>query len=153
MKEKKERLNTQLESAGAEHLVLGNLLRYGIQAFITSKNFESYDIVAFNPKNNKGIKIQVKSRWATNSSSFYINKFDSDFVIFVKLNCGKSIKQTKIYTYEDPEYYIIKTSLCKKYRKKIGQSKLILKRKKEELYLKEKILEKNQWNLIKEYLE
>jgi len=110
------RTNTQLESCGAEFLVLGNLLRRRIQAFITSQNFEDYDIVATNPDKNTSIKIQVKSRFKESDKSFIIKKFGSEFVVFVRLNCAR--KRIKKLVYEcrlPPDFYVFPTKLCKKY--------------------------------------
>lgn len=146
MKEKKERLNTQLESAGAEYLVLGNLLRYRIQSFITSQNFEDYDIVATNPEKNKSIKIQVKSRLKNSDTSFPIKKFGSDFVVFVKLNCGMKRHNKMCYKYKDiVEYYIIPTKICKE-NVSGDWSKIYIR----ELPKYEKY--KNNWDLIRKKL-
>jgi hypothetical protein len=83
------RLDTSLEAAGAEFLVLGNLLIEGIQAFKAYANFPGYDIVATNPEHNRSCRIQVKSRWATDfNRGFPIRNFDCDFVVLVALNRG-----------------------------------------------------------------
>ncbi len=142
------RTNTQLESAGAEYLVLGNLLRFRIQSFITSQNFEDYDIVATNPEKNLSIKIQVKSRFKESDMSFPIKKFGSEIVVFVKLNCGRR-KQGKI-TYEyrkQPEYYIIPTEVCKKYNRGGSWNKVHIK----DIPNYEQY--KDNWELIKKMLE
>jgi len=142
------RTNTQLESAGAEYLVLGNLLRFRIQSFITSQNFEDYDIVATNPEKNLSIKIQVKSRFKESDMSFPIKKFGSEIVVFVKLNCGRR-KQGKI-TYEyrkQPEYYIIPTEVCKKYNRGGNWNKVHIK----DIPNYEQY--KDNWELIKKMLE
>jgi hypothetical protein len=81
------RLNTSLESAGAEFLVLGHLLIEGIQAFKAYTNFPGYDIIATNPENNRSCRIQVKSRYATDfDGGFPIRNFDCDFVVLAALN-------------------------------------------------------------------
>jgi hypothetical protein len=59
------RLDTSLESAGAEFLVLGHLLVEGIQAFKAYTNFPDYDIIATHAEKNRSCCIQVKSRWMT----------------------------------------------------------------------------------------
>lgn len=122
------RTNTQLESTSAVHLVLGNLLRFKIQSFITSQNFEGYDIVATNPDKKRSIKIQVKSRFKESDRSFPIKNFDSEFVIFVKLNCGRRRDGKLTYEYrKKPEFYIFPTPICKKYYRKGGWNKLHIK--------------------------
>jgi hypothetical protein len=83
------RLNTSLESARAEFLVLGHLLIEGIQAFTASTNFPGYDIIATHPEKNRSCRIQVKSRWATDfDGGFPMRNFNCDFIVFVALNRG-----------------------------------------------------------------
>jgi hypothetical protein len=81
------RLDTSLESEGAEFLVLGHLLIEGIQAFKAYINFPGYDIIATNPEKNRSCRIQVKSRYATDfDGGFPIRNFDCDFVVLAALN-------------------------------------------------------------------
>ncbi len=82
------RLNTRLESEGAEFLVLGNLLIEGIAAYKTYTNMPGYDLVATNPENRTSARIQVKSRWRTNAPGFLISNFDCEFVVLSRLNRG-----------------------------------------------------------------
>jgi hypothetical protein len=83
------RMDTSLETEGAEFLVLGNLLVEGIQAFKTYTNFPGYDIIATNVEKNTNCRIQVKSRWATDfDGGFPIRNFDCDFVVLAALNRG-----------------------------------------------------------------
>jgi hypothetical protein len=122
------RVNTQLEAAGTEYLVLGNLLRRRIQSFICSRNFEGYDLVAINPERNRSIKIQVKSRFTESAMSFPIKKFGSDVIVFVKLNCGRRKEGRLTYEYrKHPEFYIFPTELCKKYSRKGDWRKVHIK--------------------------
>ena len=119
----KKRISTQLEQEGAEHLVIGNLLRFKIQSYLCPKNFEDYDLIAINPKNEKMKKVQVKSRLVNTASSFPLKKVGSDFIVFVKLNCAKRIKGELRYKYDlEPEFYIFPTKLCKEYREQKGWS-------------------------------
>jgi hypothetical protein len=90
------RLDTYLESSGAEFLVLGHLLIEGIQAFKAYRNFPGYDLVATSPETNRSCRIQVKSRWATDfDGGFPIKNFECDFVVFVALNRGLRYHKTK----------------------------------------------------------
>ena len=143
------RRKTQLEAAGAEHLVLGHLLRLGIQAFITSQNFEAYDIVAVNPKKNLSIKIQVKSRFSQTATAFPIKKTNADIVVFVKLNVEKQSKKQKILDYEkSPQFFILDMDWVKKIPKQSWAKVSITK-------IKEKFRTngENNWNLIKQKLQ
>jgi len=84
------RQNTQLESAGAEFLVLGNLLIEGIPAFKSYTNMKGYDLVAVNAEKNLSARIQVKSRWRSKAEGFIINNFECDFVVIALLNRGST---------------------------------------------------------------
>jgi hypothetical protein len=104
------RLDTSLESAGAEFLVLGNLLAEGIQAFKAYINFPGYDIIATNPEKNTSCRIQLKSRWATDfDGGFPIRNFECDFVVLVALNrgyrYGKKPKNSDTGR-KDPQFYV-----------------------------------------------
>jgi hypothetical protein len=84
-----ERLDSKLEAEGAEFLVLGLLLVEGIQAMKAYTRFPGYDLLAFNPENQRQARLQVKSRWATDyDRGFLIKNFDADFVVHVALNRG-----------------------------------------------------------------
>ncbi len=90
------RLNTSLESTGAEFLVLGHLLLEGIQASKAYTNFPGYDIIATNPEKSRSCRIQVKSRYATDfDGGFPIRNFDCDFVVLVALNRGYRYRKKK----------------------------------------------------------
>jgi len=68
------RQNTQLESAGAEFLVLGNLLIEGIPAFKSYTNMKGYDLVAVNDRVKStftATKFQVKSTLAIKGGRFH----------------------------------------------------------------------------------
>jgi hypothetical protein len=85
----RRRLDSSLESVGAEFLVLGQLLIEGIQAYKSYVNYPGFDIIATNPEKNTSCRIQVKSRWATDyDGGFPIRNFDCDFVVFAELNRG-----------------------------------------------------------------
>jgi len=102
-----KKLDTRLESEGAEFLVLGQLLINKIPTYKTYTNMPGYDLVATNPENNMSVKIQVKSRWKTGARGFIIKNFNSDFVVVVLLNRGsKDGKKEK----SDPTYYVLPVS-------------------------------------------
>ena len=93
--EKLKRMDTKLESEGAEFLVLGNLLIQGIPTYKTYTNMPGYDLVATSPEKNSSVRIQVKSRYQTNWDGFIINNMAADFVVLVTLNRGIPNKKKK----------------------------------------------------------
>ena len=98
------RLDTQLESEGAEFLVLGNLLIEGIPAYKAYTRTSGFDLVAVNPERNSPARIQVKSRWATSATGFLIKNIRCDFVIIAKLNRGKKGGGGKKFP---PKFYVV----------------------------------------------
>lgn len=143
----KPKLKTQLEAAGAEYLVLGELLRRRIQAFITSQNFEAYDIVAVNPENNKNVRIQVKSRFSDTDCGFPIKKKNADFVVFVRLNIKKLNKENEFDYSNYPEIFILPMAVVQRYKSNDGWEKcLVRKIPNYSNYI-------NNWELIKKKLK
>jgi hypothetical protein len=119
---KKARLNSRLESEGAEFLVLGTLLIEGIQCFKAYTNFAGYDLVAVNPaskkSSKKSVRIQVKSRWATDyNRTFPIKNYNCDFVVFVALNRGyrnrKKVSKSNVGR-RSPQFYCFPVDVVKK---------------------------------------
>lgn len=104
------RLDTTLESAGAEFLVLGQLLIEGIPAYKAYTHNPGYDVIATNPDNHRACRIQVKSRWATDfDGGFPIRNFECDFVVLVALNRGFRYRRKQ--TEQDsgrrpPQFYV-----------------------------------------------
>jgi PD-(D/E)XK endonuclease len=111
------RQNTKLESEGAEFLVMANLLIEGIFCYKAYVNFPGYDLIAVNPISQKVVRIQVKSRWATDyDKSFPIKNFNCDFVVHVALNRGyRFSKRNKVGDSgkKSPEFYILPISVVK----------------------------------------
>ena len=110
---RERRLDSKLESEGAEFLVLGLLLVEGIQATKAYTRFPGYDLLAFNPDAGLSCRIQVKSRWATDyDKSFPIKNFDSDFVVHVALNRGyRYRRRVRLNGREPPRVYVLPTSV------------------------------------------
>jgi hypothetical protein len=98
------RLDTRLESEGAEFLVLGQLLLARIPTYKTYTNMPGYDLVATNPARNISAKLQVKSRWRTGAPGFPIRSFGCDFVVFCRLNRGNKAGTGKVIA---PEYLVM----------------------------------------------
>ena len=109
-----KRLDTRLESEGAEFLVLGQLLIAGIEATKAYRNFEGFDLYASNPAAGKTCRIQVKSRWATDyDGGFPIKNLSSDFVVFVALNRGYRYRRK---TGSSEMEYALRSSSCSRLR-------------------------------------
>jgi len=104
--------NTTLEAAGAEHLVIGQLLIDRIQAFRAHSNQPGYDLLAVDPTTRSSTKIQVKSRVATDSGPWDIRSFDFDFAVLVRLNRGTkaSLKAGQPEKTCAPEFYVVPKS-------------------------------------------
>lgn len=143
------RKNTKLESTGAEYLVLGYLLRERVQTFKSPENNPDYDLIATNPEKNLSVRIQVKSRWATDSdNSFPINNFNSEFVIFVALNCGYSFgRKGNGSGKKEPEIFVFPTRICKRYKHVSGWHKLNIK------HIPNYEIYKYNWDIIKKKLK
>lgn len=105
------RQDTQLQAAGAEFLVLGQLLCDGIPAFKSYTNMKGYDLVTVNPERNISARVQVKSRWKTKADGFFIGNFDCDFVVIALLNRGS--KDGKVKT-SAPEFFVLPVEVVKK---------------------------------------
>lgn len=119
-----KRLDTKLFSNGAEFLVMSKLLLTNIQTYKAYVNFEGYDLVCVNPKENLSAKIQVKSKNFLNDTSFYLNsddKTESDFYVFAQTNSIKKVNEK--YTIipdstKEPKLYVLDFATVKQYRKK-----------------------------------
>lgn len=110
----------KLRSEGAEFLVLANLLIRDIQATKAYSNFPGWDVLAVNPKTGKQARIQVKSRWATDSGNFLVQNFECDFVVLVYLNRGYNFgKRGRSESgVKDPQYWIFPTKYLIEFSKK-----------------------------------
>lgn len=102
------RLDTKLESEGAEFLVLGQLLMRKIASYKTYTNMPGYDLVATNPERDRSAMIQVKSRWRTGANGFPIKNFDCDFVVLVMLNRGSKDEKKPVLA---PQYFVFPVNL------------------------------------------
>ena len=98
---KKDWLRLPVVSAGAEHLVMGYLMRRNILTYKAPPNNEGYDLICMHPNPRytprRGevaqVRVQVKSRYATDCDRGFPVKeasFDAfDFLIVAFLNIGK----------------------------------------------------------------
>jgi len=119
-----KRLDTRLESEGAEFLVLGQLLLHRIATYKTYTNMPGYDLVATNPEANTSAKIQVKSRWRTGATGFPISNFDCDFVVAAFLNRGSKDGKKEVLS---PEYYVLPCDVIRSLPRDKQWSKVDLK--------------------------
>lgn len=145
------RLDSSLENAGAEFLVLGHLLIEKIQAFKAYTNFPGYDIIATNAEKNISCRVQVKSRWATDfDGGFLIKNFDCNFVVVVLLNRGYSKpkkRQPEDKGRREPEFYVIPVAVVKdaQYEKSTWGKVFLRHIEDVEQYL-------GNWDLIRQFL-
>ena len=137
------RLDTKLESSGAEFLVLGNLLLRRIPAYKTYTNMPGYDLVATNAEKHTSARIQVKSRWETGASGFPMANFDCDFVVAAFLNRGSKSRKKDIGA---PAFYVFPIAVIVGLPRTQTWNKVYLRNiKKAEFY-------RENWLLISEFL-
>jgi hypothetical protein len=137
------RLDTRLESEGAEFLVLGALLLERIPAYKTYTNMPGYDLVATNVDRKRVARIQVKSRWSTGSSGFPINNFGCDFIVFARLNRGNRAGTAKV---SDPEFFVFPVGKLRRLPRSKGWGKLSV------TGIKNWREYKSRWDLIRAFL-
>lgn len=102
-------------SLGAEHLVIGHLMRRNILAYKAPPNNEGYDLICIHPdprKSSKQIRIQVKSRYQTDSDRSFPVKEASfgafDYLVVVFLNNGYYYRRRPVREgIEQPEFYTL----------------------------------------------
>jgi hypothetical protein len=92
-------LHLPVISVGAEHMVMGYLMRRNILAYQAPPINEGYDLICIHPdprrKSRKGkaqVKVQVKSRYATDANVIGVkaNSLSAfDFLVVAFLNIGK----------------------------------------------------------------
>jgi hypothetical protein len=117
---KREWLRLPVVSAGAEYLVMGYLMRRNILTYKAPPNNEGYDLICIHPdprhvrkpKLSAQIRVQVKSRYATDSDRGFpvkIASFDAfDFLIIAFLNIGKFFGRNDGSSgFRDPEFYTL----------------------------------------------
>ena len=117
---KQEFLRLPVVSAGAEFLVMGNLMRRNILAYKAPPNNEGYDLICIHPDPRHRpaktelpqVRVQVKSRYATDCDRGFPVKEASldafDFLIVTFLNIGKFFNKYDGTTGEqEPEFYTL----------------------------------------------
>ena len=102
-------------SLGAEHLVIGHLMRRNILAYKAPPNNEGYDLICIHPNPRKSaeqIRVQVKSRYQMDSDRAFPVKeksFDAfDYLVIVFLNNGYYYRKRPIREgIGQPEFYTL----------------------------------------------
>jgi len=141
-----KRRDTTIESVGAEHLIMGYLMREGIQTYLADQRQEGYDLICVNPLLRKTALVQVKSRWATNCDrGFPLKNTSSDFIAVVFLNYGYS--GNRIGGKREPEFYIVPTNVCEQYRNPTGWKKVMTKN------IPNFDSYKENWQLVKNFID
>lgn len=113
-------------SLGAEHLVIGHLLRRNILTYKAPPNNEGYDLICIHPdprKSSVQIRVQVKSRYQTDSDRAFPLKDKSfgafDYLIVVFLNNGYYYKNRPVREgFSEPEFYTLSVEFLKKHHQK-----------------------------------
>ncbi len=146
-----KRQDTKCESEGAEFYILGLLMINGVWSYKTYTNMAGYDIMCVNPINQKNARVQVKSRWATDSNkSFPIKNLDCDFVVYINLNRGYWYNKNKrgdISGIKVPDIFVFPINLIKEIRDDNSDWKKVNTKKIEDLeYYREN------WSIIKDFL-
>ena len=147
---KKKRQDTKCESEGAEFLTLGYLMINKIWAYKTYTNMAGYDLIAVNPESGRNCKIQVKSRWATDSNkSFPIKNLECDFVVYINLNRGFWFNENKRNDESgimEPDIFVLPIDIVKEKRDNSTWKKVSTKKIDDlEQY-------RENWNLIRDFI-
>ena len=102
-------------SLGAEHLVIGRLMRRNVLAYKAPPNNEGYDLICIHPdpkQSGEQIRVQVKSRYQTYSDRAFPVKektFDAfDYLAIAFLNNGFYYRKKPILDgRREPEFYTL----------------------------------------------
>lgn len=83
--------------------MLGNLLIERVAAYKAYTNMQGYDLVAVDAGIGTSARIQVKSRWQTGASGFFLERVEADFIVFCQLNRGSRDGRREV---KAPAFYI-----------------------------------------------
>jgi len=129
-------------SAGAEHLVMGYLMRRNILTYKAPPNNEGYDLICIHPdpryrprkEELDVVRVQVKSRYATDCNRAILVKGESlnafQFLVVAFLNIGNFVKgRDGSAGLEEPEFYTFPAAFIRKHLEKSpGWDKVRLRR-------------------------
>ncbi|WP_437201828.1 hypothetical protein [Planctomicrobium sp. SH664] len=128
MKPQPAHFRLPIVSAGAEHLVMGYLMRRNILTYKAPPNNEGYDLICVHPDprnrpkrgQSSQVRVQVKSRYASDCGRGFPIKAKSldafDFVVVAFLNIGRFLKPWDGSQGErDPEFYTLPASFIRQH--------------------------------------
>lgn len=142
-----KRQDTRLEAEGAEFLVCAHLLIEGIPTYKTYTQMPGYDLVAVNPERGTSARIQVKSRWASDSDQgFPMKNSDADFVVMVLLNRGNRFGKREV-SRAAPELFVFPMSIALSARRNDGWNKVMSKK------IENREVYRENWELIRDFLD
>ena len=112
---RRKALRLPVLSEGAEHLVIGHLMRRNILAYKAPPQNEGYDVICIHPnprKVSKQIRVQVKSRYATDSNRSVPVKSKTlgafDYLVIVFQNIGYYYRKKPTRTgIKPPEFFTL----------------------------------------------
>ena len=143
----------RLQGEGAEFLVLGQLLIRHINAAKAYTNFPDWDILAFDSEKDRQARIQVKSRYASDSIGFLLKSTNFEFLVVVHLNMGLRYTKGKKFKSESdiPQFWVIPQSevlkCIKNDKNKYGEWNMRLS-----MFPNNAAEFENAWHLVKENL-
>ena len=125
---RKRSLRMPVVSLGAEHLVMGYLMRRNILAYKAPPNNEGYDILCIHPdpkKVTKQLRVQVKSRYQTDCDRAFLVKERSlagcDYVIGVFQNIGYFFhRRHERAGLQPPEFYTLPRDFVRAHHAKVA---------------------------------
>lgn len=122
----KDFLRLPVVSEGAEHLVMGMLMRRNILAYKAPPGNEGYDLICIHPdprhQPQKQLRVQVKSRYQTDCDRGFPLKekgLDAfDFLVVVFLNIGEYFRGKDGATgARAPEFYTLPASFVREHHR------------------------------------
>lgn len=124
-------------SLGAEHLVIGHLMRRNVMAFKAPPNNQGYDLICIHPDpmvNEDQVRVQVKSRYQTDSDRAFPVKertFEAfDFLVIAFLNNGYYYRKKPVLDgFSEPEFYTLPRSFVQEHhvKSKSGWERVLTK--------------------------
>jgi hypothetical protein len=126
-------LRLPVVSTGAEHLVMGYLMRRNILTYKAPPHNEGYDLICIHPdprhKPRPGkvaqVRVQVKSRYASDCTRQFPVKAESfrafDFLVVAFLNIGEFTRGRDGSTgRHDPEFFTFPVSFIRRHHRTSG---------------------------------
>ena len=127
---KRTRLGLPVVVQGAEHLVIGFLMRRNILAYKAPTNHEGYDIICIHPdprRSSRPVRVQVKTRYATDSNRGLPVKQKSldafDYLVIVFQNIGYYNRKSKLGVraeLQSPEFYTLPADFVRQHHSSLG---------------------------------